>query len=349
MPVSFLPNTRGTDACVIHPTSPSYLRARRRDLLGGGLPYEMGDKTYEDLVIFSNYYQTYINQVFGDQTVREEVQKILKKPSQWQITEAISADENSFASGDDSMHHILRKTANPKEIWCSVEVEEYQNTNINKNDTLCHSYTLLKLSGDIDHYEPLPKNSQNHIAIQKEMIKLYGNVIKNRIFSKFINEVLAYTKEYTSTPWIDYTKKNNPNLKEMNAKEMIKKIKQTLDMWQNYGHLYFVGDPQNKYYTIPLRKSIQEKNMDMMIGFIQMNSRLKIINESEDDNVYDKSQKQKIQKLLTSAREILDNKENFQILPNQNDSVLRGGKTKMRRKKTKGRTRTKKRYKTFKN
>lgn len=84
------------------------------------------DITYEDLVEFSNYMQTYINQVFGDQTVREAVQKIMKRRSQWEITEAIPADDNAFASGDDSMHHVLRKKTNKSVIWCSVLVEEYQ-------------------------------------------------------------------------------------------------------------------------------------------------------------------------------------------------------------------------------
>ena len=109
--------------------------------MAAAIDEELQDITYEDLVIFSNYMQTYINQVFGDQTVRKAVQKILK-PSIWQITEAIRADENDFSGDDDSMHHILREKANPSVIWCSVESQEYQNTHINKNDTLCQSCTL---------------------------------------------------------------------------------------------------------------------------------------------------------------------------------------------------------------
>ncbi len=73
------------------------------------LKHSLGDKTYEDLVEFSNHFQTYINQVFGDETVREEVQKIMKPRSQWEIRGAMLPDTNAFASGDDSMHHILRK------------------------------------------------------------------------------------------------------------------------------------------------------------------------------------------------------------------------------------------------
>ena len=84
--------------------------------MAAAIDYELRDKTYEDLVDFSNYMYTYINQVFGDQTVREEVQKILKSRSEWEITEAIPADDNAFASGDDSEHHILRNKENKSVI-----------------------------------------------------------------------------------------------------------------------------------------------------------------------------------------------------------------------------------------
>ena len=42
--------------------------------MAAAIDEELQDITYEDLVIFSNYMQTYINQVFGDQTVRKAVQ-----------------------------------------------------------------------------------------------------------------------------------------------------------------------------------------------------------------------------------------------------------------------------------
>tara|TARA_Y100001935_G_C17277838_1_gene495723 strand:+ start:16 stop:933 length:918 start_codon:yes stop_codon:yes gene_type:complete len=302
-----------------------------------GIDYRIGDKTYEDLVEFSNYYQTYINQVFGDETVREEVQKILKPRSQWEIAEAIPADDNAFESGDDSMHHILRKKAKKDVIWCSDAIN-YQNTDINKNDTLCQSYTLLKLSGKLDNYKALPENEENHIAIQKEMIKLYRRIINDKKFTKFIDKVLGYTEEYSVAPWIDFTEPNNPHLKELKGKEMIEKIKTTLDMWEKYGHLYLVGDPIERYFIVPLKIAIQEKNLSKIKDFIDMGVRLNIVEEEDDDD---------IRKLFDVGTALLDDKENKP--PRKKQRTRKGGKSKTKRKKAKGQTRTKKRYKSYEN
>jgi len=316
-------------------------------IMAAAIDYELGDKTYEDLVNFSNYMQTYINQVFGDQTVREEVQKILKYHSKWEITEAIPADDNAFASGDDSMHHILRKKANKSDIWCSVEVEAYQNIDINKNDTLCQSYTLLKLSGKLDSYEADPEDYNNHIAIQKEMIKLYRSVINDKKFAFLIDHVLGYTKKYSAAPWIDFTRINNPHLKQLTAKEMINRIKTTLDMWETYGHLYLVGDPRDRYFTIPLKNAIQEGNLPKIKEFIAMGLRLSIVGPEDDDNLYDKRQKKVIRKLFDVGTALLADKENMP--PSKKQMIRKGGKSKTKRKKAKGQTRTKKRYKSYKN
>lgn len=305
------------------------------------LKHSLGDKTYEDLVEFSNHFQTYINQVFGDETVREEVQKIMKPRSQWEIRGAMLPDTNAFASGDDSKHHILRKKANKDVIWCSVTVEEYQNTNINKNDTLCQSYTLLKLSGKLDNYEALPENEENHIAIQKEMIKLYRRIINDKKFARLIDKDLEYVN--TPTPWIDYTKINNSYLKQFTGEEMIKKIRKTLDMWEKYGHLFLVGDPRDRYFTIPLKNAIQEGNIPKIKEFIDMGVRINIVEHEDDDKSYDKRQKTVIRKLFDVGTALLDERENTP--PRKTRRTRRGGKAKSKQKKAKRQTRTNKLYK----
>lgn len=313
--------------------------------MAAAINYELGDKTYEDLVIFSKYMFTYINQVFGSEIVREEVQKIMKPRSEWEITKAIPADDNAFASGDDSEHHILRNKANKDVIWCSVEVEEYQDTDINQNDTLCQSYTLLKLSGKLDKFKADPKDYSNHIAIQKEIIKMYRRIINDKKFTYLIDKVLEYVN--IPEPWIDYTREKNPHLKQLTGKEMIKIIRTTLHMWEKYGHLFLVGDPRDRYFTIPLKKAIQEGNLPKIKEFIDMGDRIRILEPEDDDKPYDNKQKRIIKKLLVEGAALLEKKENMP--PRKKQRLRKGGQSKTKRKKTKGQTKTKKRYKSLKN
>lgn len=313
-------------------------------IMAAAIDEELQDITYEDLVIFSNYMQTYINQVFGDQTVRKAVQKILK-PSIWEITGARRANDNDFSGDDDSMHHILIKKANPSVIWCSVESQEYQNTHINKNDTLCQSYTLLKLSGELDKYKPIPESEENHIAIQKEMINLYRKIINNKSFVQAIDDTF-YSITEPPHDWfhIDGTeiKPTLKNWKKM-ATDFIKEIKKTLDDWENYGHLYLVGDPRKKYFTIPLENAIQEKNLPKIKEFIDMGERIRVVEPDDDDNDDDKLEKDDIRKLLVEGAALLEKKKNMP--PRKKQRLRKGGKSKTKRKKSKDKKRTKKRYK----
>lgn len=190
----------------------------------------------------------------------------------------------------------------------------------------------MKLSGNLDKFKADPEDYENHIAIQKEMIKLYRKVINNKKSTHLFDE-LDYVN--VTDAWIDYTKTNNPHLKQLTGKEMIKRIRTTLKMWEDYGHNYLVGDPRDRFFTIPLKKAIEEENLPKIKEFIDMGNRLSIIESEDDDKSYDKKQKGIIRKLLDDGDALLDGKENRQPKKKKRRSH-KGGKSKSKRKKAKG-------------
>ena len=109
----------------------------------------MSKCTEDALKLFGKDHYTYINQIFGDVTVRQIIKEVYA-PRDWNFV-AIPQTEGRFRG---SYHHVLEKKGKNGEIiqWCSVE-EGFQ-VDINENDTLCQSYTLLKyLNKPIDKNE----------------------------------------------------------------------------------------------------------------------------------------------------------------------------------------------------
>ena len=73
-------------------------------------------------------------------TVREIISEVFpSKKYEFDFEETGAEFENSF-------HHIL-KNKKTDEVVCSVNMG-YQNISINKNDTLCQSYSLLNYFGE---------------------------------------------------------------------------------------------------------------------------------------------------------------------------------------------------------
>ena len=82
---------------------------------------------------------TYINQIFGDAGIREIISEVYPNKCLEFRVEKVT-EGSGFEEGTD--HHVLFDKIKKKRI-CSVDTLKIQNTNINKNDTLCQSYTLL--------------------------------------------------------------------------------------------------------------------------------------------------------------------------------------------------------------
>ena len=185
----------------------------------------MSNCSDKDLQIFSFNHYTYINQIFGDQTVRQIISEVFpNKLLQFGVEKTDEEFENSH-------HHILINK-NTNEIICSVN-SGFQNLDVNENDTLCQSYSLLTyFNKDID---------ESQLQRQMDMINLYRRIIKNK---KFLQEFKSIIIPENINIWIDYSISTEKDKKyiEMNKRHIIKKINTVLDDWENYGYWYFIRD-----------------------------------------------------------------------------------------------------------
>ena len=187
------------------------------------------NKNIKKMTEFSNNHYTYINQIFGDLTVRDIITELWTNKNDWKLV-VEKADANRFESG---FHHILERKNNGKKIkWCSVE-EGYQNP-VNKNDTLCQSYTLLK-------YRAISMDKKNSKKNQMKMIKLYRTIMKKTHFKKEIKQLIE--DEDNKGHWKIYTEKNKKSHSRnmpMNYNNIMNNINKTLNDWEKFGFRYFI-------------------------------------------------------------------------------------------------------------
>jgi len=210
--------------------------------------------TKENLALFSTEQFTYINQIFGDETVREAIKETYAKRD-WKFLVEPASEEFD----DDSDHHFLEKKGkNGKTVkWCSVD-EGFQNTDINPNDTLCQSYTLLKYLK-----KPIVGsfNEDDMKQRQMAMIQMYRNIMKRDKFTKILQEIVEVMndeikklnkkteKKKNPSIWRDYTyQKPYPYLKK-DFNTISAEIHSVLDKWENYGYWHFI-----KKGTCPTKK-----------------------------------------------------------------------------------------------
>lgn len=177
------------------------------------------------LGLFSKKHYTYINQIFGDQTVREIISEIFPNKDYDFVV------QNTDESFNFSFHHVL-KNKKTSEIICSANLG-YQDIDININDTLCQSYSLLtyfKMKIDPDLKQR-----------QMDMIEMYRRIISEPNFIKEFNTILLDPKN--KRLWLDYTKTTETKnyLKIKNKTSIINNINKTLVDWEQYGYWYFIG------------------------------------------------------------------------------------------------------------
>ena len=196
----------------------------------------MNKCTNDKLRLFSHKHFTYINQIFGDETVREIITEMYAE------RDLKFAIEETGAEFEYSNHHILVKPskAGEPEKWCSVD-EGYQNILINKNDTLCQSYTLLKYLK-----KPIPKDMKKR---QMEMIKMYRNIMRREYFKTEFKKVITIMQEKILKSkkrkdisiWRDYTHIPDTYLNQ-DYDKIYEEIGDVLDTWESYGYLYFIKE-----------------------------------------------------------------------------------------------------------
>ena len=181
--------------------------------------------TETKLSVFSKKHYTYINQIFGDETVREIISEVFPNPKYSFAVQNANADFDA-----DSKHHILLNNETKEEV-CSVD-NGNQNMNANINDTLCQSYTLLTYFG-----HKIPKN---RIKKQLLMIEMYTTLLKNKDFVKKLDSEILGVKENKHL-WVDYTRTVEQNV-NMNKDVILRNMKDVLKKWKSYGHLFFISN-----------------------------------------------------------------------------------------------------------
>ncbi len=199
--------------------------------------------TPEKLEEFSKKHFTYINQIFGDATIREIIQD--EYPTTYEF-----AREETGAEFEFSFHHTVKDKEND-EIICSV-ADGYQNIYKNKNDTLCQSYSLMNYF-DID----MPDDKRDR---QLAMIQMYRDLLNKTLpgfegidFKEIINTEILRVRA-NKTLWENFV--TNNGYISMAKKTFFKNIENTLDEWEEYGYWYFIGKgncPKHETYSSEMR------------------------------------------------------------------------------------------------
>ena len=202
----------------------------------------MNQCTEEKLFLFSREHYTYINQIFGDETIRQIIKEMYTE------RELDFGVEDANEDFEYSNHHVLVKHNKRGDVvkWCSVD-EGLQNVFKNKNDTLCQSYTLMKYLN-----KPIVTNMKKR---QMDMIRMYRNIMKREFFQDELKGVVELMqkkirKRKTATRkkkntvrhlWKDYTNEPTTYLHK-NYDTVYAEINSVLDTWENYGYLFFTKD-----------------------------------------------------------------------------------------------------------
>ena len=200
------------------------------------------DKKLED---FGRKHYTYINSFLGDQTVRDIIVNDVKPNHDTKYELYVEHANNVFDGGS---HHVLIDCNGV--IQCSTNEDGdnrvcygFQDVDINKYDTLCQSYSLLLYYNILCNHTAKPSDSESHYRIQMEMIKLYREIINNKLFRNKIEdeEILSYANR--KAYWYDIeisSESKKPISGDIN--KIILKINETLDEWESYGYMWFTGD-----------------------------------------------------------------------------------------------------------
>jgi len=203
----------------------------------------MNNCSNEKLEEFSKKHFTYINQIFGDATVRQIIEE--EYPTTYEF-----AVEETGAEFEHSFHHTV-KDREDDHVICSV-AEGYQNIYKNKNDTLCQSYSLLNYF-DID----IPDDKKER---QMAMIQMYRDILNGTMenfedvdFKKIIYDEILSVKANKSL-WLNFV--TNRGYISMAKNKFFKNIEDTLDEWEEFGYWYFIGKgncPKHDNYSSEMR------------------------------------------------------------------------------------------------
>jgi hypothetical protein len=176
----------------------------------------------EKLKIFGLEHYTYINQIFGDISVREIITEVFPSSPKYKFKALVG--EGAF---EGSYHHVLKYG---KKTVCSVEAG-HQNIDVDVNDTLCQSYSLLSYF-NIE----IPTNKKDK---QIAMVKMYRNMLSNPKFILALDDVIH---SGNSSLWIDYTIPGDSTNLRMVKADILNSVRKVLKDWESFGYYYFIGE-----------------------------------------------------------------------------------------------------------
>lgn len=186
--------------------------------------------TTQDYNVFSRAHMSYINQIFGDVTVRHILQEIFPKQGSRLLVE-----KSEF----HGTHHVLEQNGNK---ICSLKLG-YQDLDVDVNDTLCQSYSLMSyLEIPFDSTPSSEATDKQKYHKQMSMIKMYRDLLKNTAFRRTFSKEIVY--EENNYLWEDTVNHKNTFYIIQRLKtgtRIINNIKKVLDAWEDFGWNYFIG------------------------------------------------------------------------------------------------------------
>lgn len=205
--------------------------------------------TDKKLTDFSFEHYTYINQVFGDMTVREIIGEMFPKQQR----------KYTFVreTYDDEYHHVLINKKNDQKI-CSMDLGVQTYPKPDKYDTLCQSYSLLWfMDQTIPKVEPtdtVEEEITKKKNRQMQMIRMYRDLIQNKNFRKKMQEVIDGIQEIIdkyppnklpsnkkNSVWVDYTQGAEEGKEPyLNLSNFYDNIRKVLEDWEAFGYWHFI-------------------------------------------------------------------------------------------------------------
>jgi hypothetical protein len=207
----------------------------------------------DNLIIFGRAHMSYINQIFGDETIRDIIQEVFPMGGQLVIE---PADENF----EYSVHHVYYADEDEDPLSelteeeqaarganfantrvCSV-ANDYQDIEVDINDTLCQTYSLMSfLHIDFDKTASKIATRAQKYAKHKAMIKMYRDILDYPDFRRQLASIVKDSKN--KKLWKDTVDESHPffiNQRLKTVDRVISNIKRVLIIWEDYGWQYFV-------------------------------------------------------------------------------------------------------------
>jgi hypothetical protein len=165
---------------------------------------------------FDDSFETYINQILGDQTVREIISEVWP---QYGLKFATISDEGGY-------HHIVKDDD-------GYEYNSKNTLQTSRSDNLCQSYSLAFYFGKLLFKKSRKRN-------QMEIIELIKLIFRNEKFISILDDELI-KNENNKHLWCIYDElEPSGKYVKMDIDNIVKNIFNTLKIWEKYGYTRYM-------------------------------------------------------------------------------------------------------------